>query len=85
MDECMNDYMATHPEIAQQHYITEEEETQIRKDLSSLLINRMSVPFLNKLSLYYNSMTISSIIAEKIYIKVTGYVVENNVSLNTNE
>lgn len=82
IQECIDDYLATHPEMAKKHYITDDEETKLRSDIGQLISLRLSDAMYNKLSIYYNPYTMSSIIAEKIYIKITTFVVRNNTSLN---
>lgn len=84
IQECIDDYMVTHVTVdtAQYHYITDEEEIEIRKNVGSLLANRISDVMYYKLGLYYNKYTLSAIISEKIYIRITAYVVENNTRSN---
>lgn len=78
VQECLDDYLATHPEMSDHHYITDEEEIVLRSEIANMVSLRMSDAMYNKLSIYYNPYTIASIIAEKIYIKITIFVVNNN-------
>lgn len=79
--DCFDTYLVTHPEMSTPHYISEQEEVELRKALGDMCGLRISEPLYKKLSLYYNVYTLTSIIAEKIYIRVTAYVVNNNTGL----
>lgn len=78
IDECMSDYLASNPEYVNTNYITDEAELSMRKQIANLVSNRLSEALYDKLSLYYNKFTIPSIIADKIYLKITAYVVKIN-------
>lgn len=78
IDECLSDYLASNPEYVNANYITDEAELNMRKQIANLVSNRLSEALYDKLSLYYNKFTIPSIIADKIYLKVTAYVIKIN-------
>lgn len=82
INECIDDYLVMHPEMADKHFITEEEEIKFRQSIGNMAAMRMSDALYNKLSTYYNAYTISSIIAEKIYIRITHFVVSNNAGID---
>lgn len=78
IDECFTDYKVLVLEPRQEGYISSEREDEIRKDLISKIVERLSPMSLDKLSLRYNIDNIDRIIADKVYIVVTSYVVEHN-------
>lgn len=78
IDECFTDYKVLVLEPRQEGYISNEREDEIRKDLISKIVERLSPMSLDKLSLRYNINNIDRIIADKVYIVVTNYVVEHN-------
>lgn len=78
IDECFTDYKVLVLEPRQEGYISSEREDEIRKDLISKIVERLSPMSLDKLSLRYNIENIDRIIADKVYIVVTSYVVEHN-------
>ena len=59
-------------------YITSEKEKEITKDVSRLCADRLSPAMAHKLSLFWNPETIGSVIADKIYLIVVGYVAQHN-------
>ena len=78
IDECFTDYQILVLAPKQEAYITAEREDEIRKDLIGKIVERLSPMSLDKLSLRYNISNIDRIIADKVYIAVTNYVVETN-------
>ena len=78
IDECFQDYLAKNPEYATYDDISSDEELKIRNDVGNIVSLRLSEALLRKLSLYYNDKVIASIIADKIYIKVTAFVISTN-------
>ena len=78
IDECFQDYqlmvLIPNPET----HISEQREAQIRADLIAKVVERLSPMSLDKLSLRYNVSNIDRIIADKVYITVTNYVVQHN-------
>lgn len=78
IDECLADYLASNPEYINAEYITDKMELQMRTQIGDLISARLSEALYDKLALYYNKLTIPSIIADKIYLKVTAYVININ-------
>ena len=78
INECFNDYRLLILEPKQEAYITEQREDEIRKDLIVKIVERLSPMSLDKLSLRYNIDNIDRIIADKVYIVVTSYIVDHN-------
>ena len=64
--------------ISNEGYINNERESEIRKDLVLLVSSRISPAAIDKLSLFYNVLNISDVIADKIYIIVTNFVANHN-------
>ena len=84
--ECFNDYRIKFLEPIEQGFINAEREIEIRNDLVKIVTGRISEATLDKLSLFYNINSIADILADKIYICVMNYVVDNNKNfLNVNE
>lgn len=71
--------------LAEELYITEERESEIRKDIVLLVTKRISNNALDKLSMFYNISNIADIMADKIYISVMNYVVEHNTNFKNME
>lgn len=59
-------------------YINDDLQNEIRNNVISQLSMRLPPSFMNKLELIYNSEDIPDIIADKIYMAVTAYVISNN-------
>lgn len=73
-----DDYRAKFLEAQDIDYITSEKEKEITKDVSRLCADRLSPAMAHKLSLFWNPETIGSVIADKIYLIVVGYVAQHN-------
>lgn len=78
ISDCFNDYLVMVLLPKGEEYITEEREQQIIADLSAKVAERISPNFIDKLSQYYNVDTLDKVIADKIYIAVLNYCVNNN-------
>lgn len=78
INECFEDYKLLVLYPKNENYITDAREEEIRKDLVNKVAERISPMSLDKLSLRYNLDNIDMVIADKIYIIVTNYVVETN-------
>ena len=76
--EALQDYIILNPNISMEQYLNSEKEAEIRDGVSDFVSSRLSPASINKLSLYYNEETLHEVIAIKIYIAVTNYVVEYN-------
>lgn len=79
INECFTDYCIMNlSQYGEGVYIDDETEKKIRTDIVEMVSNRISPSALDKLSLYYNLVSIANVIADKIYILVMGYVVNQN-------
>lgn len=79
--ECFNDYNMMILVPKGEEFITDEREAEIRLDLAHKVSDRLSPRLISKLSAYYNIQSIGDIVAEKVYITVTNYVVRHNAEL----
>jgi hypothetical protein len=73
--DAMSDYIAMTPDL-DQDYITEEAETEIREKVKELTLMRISPLAFHKIEMVLNDP--DKILATKIYLAVTSYVIENN-------
>lgn len=80
INESFEDYLANNPEFISSNYITEESEIKIIKDIADRVVVRMSKAMYEKITLYYNESIITDLIAEKVYLKVTNYIISVNSS-----
>jgi len=78
IQESFDDYQVKFLAPLNEGYLNEERESQIRKDLVSIVTSRLSNAAMDKLSLIYNPMNIANILADKIYIIVMKYVSDHN-------
>lgn len=76
--DCFDDYLASNPEYYSSTYIIEEVELKITKDIADRVSARMSEGLYRRLTLYYNESSITDLIAEKVYLKVTNFVISIN-------
>lgn len=76
--ECFDEYMLLNQAYKEKHYITDEEETNIMKEVGTMVADRLSPAAIDKLSVYYNRNMLAEIISNKIYILVMAYAAENN-------
>lgn len=74
---CFTDYLYMNGLIGMD-YITEKDETEICRGVASMLHERISSSVVDKISLIYSRDMIDDIIAEKIYISVSSFVIETN-------
>ena len=72
------------PPTKDNEYISPEKEEEIRKGLAAFISSRISEIFMQQLSTYYNSESLNEVIATKIYIAVTNFVINNNQTQSTN-
>lgn len=84
LTECLGEYLIVNG-YANIEYITEQDENNINKQVGEMVAKRMSPAVITKLSLIYNSESLSEIIAQKIYISVMSYVIEKNRIKTTKE
>lgn len=78
IQECFRDYEVKYLAPLNEKYINEDREKEIRTELVNIVIDRLSPAALDKLSLFYNTGKIASILADKIYIVVMNYVANHN-------
>ena len=71
---CFNEYMILNIEFRELDYINKEMEDIIVREVSHMVIDRISPVFLNKISLMYNKDTLSDIISKKVYLHTMNYV-----------
>ena len=64
-------------------YINEKQEQEIVNAVKDSISNRISPVFMDRLSLQYNKDALPDVIAKKIILHVTAFVVENNSNQNT--
>lgn len=82
IDYIFNDYLILVFELRDLDYINTEEEKKMIKDLLERIMGRMSNTIMSKMILLYNKDMIPDILAEKVTIKVTQYVLEYNKPKN---
>lgn len=80
--ECFDEYMLLNQAYKEKHYITDEEETMIMKEVGTMVADRLSPAAIDKLSVYYNKNMLAEIISNKVYILVMGYTADNNTVPN---
>lgn len=76
--ESLQDWIALNMINREAGAITKKEEQEIIKGVTSFVLKRMSNAIQIKLASYYNHDSIDTIIAEKIFMTVTNFVVNNN-------
>ena len=77
--EVFNEYRIKHFEFKEApFYINKEEEKKMLEDIAQLCGDRISSNMIDKLSLFWDTKELGSIIAEKIETIVMTYVVTNN-------
>ena len=59
-------------------YIAKDKEKKIVSDVTDMVTARLSSTMIKQLSVYYNPAALPDIIAQKIYLVVMQYVIENN-------
>lgn len=81
----LNEYIILNlPPVEENNYITPEKETEIRSGLANYVSSRISSIFMQQLSTYYNTESMNDILATKIYIIVTDFVINRNQTYQTN-
>ena len=85
INDCFTDVQVLYfpPSSRSNEYINDDKEAQIRKALSDKVASRMSDALIDKLSLLYNRNKLNEVIADKIFITVTAYVVDHNATYNS--
>ena len=80
ISDCFIEYVLFNP-IEDGIYINAELEKEITTDITSKVIDRITITILSKLRLIYLIDTeeqLSDIIAKRVYIRVTDFIVDNN-------
>ena len=83
ISDCFTDYQLMVLIPRNELYITEVREQEIIKDLAAKVSERISPNFKERLSKYYNPDTLDKVIADKIYIAVLNYCINNNAVIKT--
>jgi hypothetical protein len=78
INNCLSEYIVFNRAYEKATIITNEEENKITKEVCDMVLSRMSNTIKNKLLLYYNEYSFEYVLANKIYMAVMIYTVENN-------
>lgn len=74
--DCFSEYLIFNGGNAE--FITSEMEEKIHIDVATMVIERLSPAFLDKLILYYSKDKITEVITAQVYLLCTNFVIENN-------
>lgn len=77
------DYTVMNIEVLQVDYVDENLENKIYRDVTDICSKRMSPIFINKLCLVYDISEINDILAEKVFLFTTQYVIDKNRMLKS--
>ena len=83
IDESFSDYMALNLAYKEAGHINSTEEKEIVSKVTEYVVKRLSPSIQMVLMGYYNADSIDKVIADKVFIAVTAYVVENNSSFTS--
>ena len=75
IETCFQEYTLTNLFHKDDWYITEQEEIEINKEINHIVAQRISPVMIEQLSLYYNSDSITDVIAKKVYFRITNFVI----------
>lgn len=78
IEDAMVDYLVINYGWKQGNFINSEDEKKLISEIAQVIENRISPILLDKLSFYYSADGISEVIANKVYIKVLSYTIDNN-------
>lgn len=78
IEDIFNEYLILNIEYKEYPYINEELENQINKEVSEIVVNRLSQSIIDKLCLTYNKNSIGDIIAKKVYLRTITYTMKKN-------
>lgn len=76
--ECFNEYFVLNIGFKDKDYIDAEKEDEMAKEISALVMQRLSPAMITQLSLYYNINIIPNIVSNKVYLFMIDYVVKEN-------
>lgn len=82
IERCFQEYQLTNLFERGDMYINSEQEIEISKDINSLVRQRISPILEEQLKVFYNGDDIYTIIAHRVYWRVTTYVIEHNKNVN---
>lgn len=86
IEDCFIDYQLMILIPKREMYISDEREQEILSDLAAKVAERISPNLIERLSQFYNPNSIDKIIADKISIAVSNYIINNNLPRDiTNE
>ena len=78
IQQCFDEFILMNTGYQKEHYINQTEEREIVNRMVDKVSERISDTIDTKLELYYNSASVPDIVANKIYMAVMAYVIENN-------
>ena len=85
IEDCFMDYQLMILIPKREMYISDEREQEILSDLAAKVAERISPNLIDRLSQFYNPDSIDKIIADKISIAVTNYIINNNRPIQPDE
>lgn len=85
INDCFVDYQLMILIPRNELYISDEREQEILSDLAAKVAERISPNLIDRLSQFYNPDSIDKIIADKISIAVTNYIINNNRPIQPDE
>lgn len=77
IQECLNSYIFING-IAVSEYITEDQENEINKLVSTMVADSMSSILVTRLSKFYDVEYLATVISRKIYVLTTEFTVQKN-------
>lgn len=79
IQDCLNEYIILNIAYRQDlTYINADLENEICREVSYMVLDRLSLPIKNKISLLYKSENLGDIIGQKVYLATMNYVINNN-------
>lgn len=78
IQQSFDEFILMNAGFRKEHYINQTEEREIVDRMIDKVSDRISETVYTKLELYYNSTAVPDIVANKIYMAVIAYVIENN-------
>lgn len=78
IQQSFDEFIMMNAGFQKEHYINQSEEREIVDRMIDKVSDRISETLYTKLELYYNAAAVPDIVANKIYMEVIAYVIENN-------
>lgn len=78
IEDCWTEHLAMNPKILDSDFIREESETDLIKEVSEMVIRRMSPVIVSKLSTFYNVNQLPDIITRKTYLHISSFTANFN-------